>query len=53
MGLQLSIIAFAFTVFGIIGWFAQGYSPAYVGLIVFGLIGILAGIVTMRAESRS
>lgn len=53
MGLQLTIIAVAFTVFGIIAWIAQSYSPAYLGLIVFGLIGVGVGLFTMRAEARS
>lgn len=52
MGLQLTLIAAAFFIFGIIAWIAQSYSPAYVGLIVFGLLGIIGGLLVMRGERR-
>lgn len=52
MGLQLTLIAAAFFIFGIIAWIAQGYSPAYIGLIVFGILGVFLGIFVMRSERR-
>jgi hypothetical protein len=42
MGLQMRIIGAAFTVFGIVAWITQAYSPAYIGLIAFGLL-VMAG----------
>lgn len=40
------IISFTFAIFGVIGWAFQTYSPSYVGLVIFGVVGFLIGWLT-------
>jgi hypothetical protein len=44
MRTQIWIIATAFVIFGVIGWAGtQTYSPAYIGLMLFGLVAYIIG----------
>jgi hypothetical protein len=45
MRTQIWIIASAFFIFGIIAWVGtQTYSPAYIGLMLFGLVSFAIGL---------
>lgn len=48
MRTQIWIVAGAFAVFGAIAWAFTFYSPAYVGLIGIGIVGIILGFLAPK-----
>jgi hypothetical protein len=46
MQTSLRIISATFIIFGAVGWIVQShFSPVYVGLMVFGLVGALISFI--------
>jgi hypothetical protein len=46
MQTSLRIISATFIIFGAVGWIVQSnFSPVYIGLMVFGVIGALLSLV--------
>ena len=48
MRFQIWIVALSFVVFGIVAWLFLGYSPVYIGLILFGLAAFALGFMSEK-----
>lgn len=48
MRYQIWIVALSFVVFGLVGWLFLGYSPVYIGLMLFGAAGFGLGLTSAR-----
>jgi hypothetical protein len=48
MRFQIWILALSFVVFGLVAWLFLGYSPVYIGLMLFGVAAFSLGFLSEK-----